>query len=148
MRLASLRGAAVHRVVRREATIRYDRGVPSLTLIEVAVAMVWLYEGLWCKVLGGSRHELEVVEAAPVFSPTAAALFLRALGVLETMLAVWVLTGWQPLWAAVAQTTLLVSLNTAGITWSRHLIPDPPGMLVKNFAFLVLVWVAAGRSAS
>jgi hypothetical protein len=122
--------------------------VPPLILIDVAVALVWLYEGLWCKVLGGSRHELEVVEAAPLFSPNVAALFLRALGVLETMLAVWVLTGWQPLWAAVVQTTLLVSLNTAGIMWSRHLIPDPPGMLVKNFAFLILVWVAAGRSAS
>jgi hypothetical protein len=122
--------------------------VPPLILIDVAVALVWLYEGLWCKVLGGSRHELEVVEAAPLFSPNVAALFLRALGVLETMLAVWVLTGWQPLWAAVVQTTLLVSLNTAGIMWSRHLIPDPPGMLVKNFAFLLLVWVAAGRSAS
>ncbi len=122
--------------------------MPPLILIDVAVALVWLYEGLWCKVLGGSRHELEVVEAAPLFSPNVAALFLRALGVLETMLAVWVLTGWQPLWAAVVQTTLLVSLNTAGIMWSRHLIPDPPGMLVKNFAFLLLVWVAAGRSAS
>lgn len=122
--------------------------MPPLVLIDVAVALVWLYEGLWCKVLGGSRHELEVVEAAPLFSPTVAALFLRALGVLETMLAVWVLTGWQPLCAAIVQTALLVSLNTAGITWSRHLIPDPPGMLVKNFAFLVLVWVAAGRAAS
>jgi hypothetical protein len=122
--------------------------VPPLLLIEIAVAGVWLYEGFWCKLLGGSRHELEVVEAAPLFSPTLAALFLRALGVFECALAAWVLTGWQPLWAAVVQTLLLVSLNTAGITWSRHLIPDPPGMLIKNFAFLVLVWVAAGQAAS
>jgi DoxX-like family len=117
-------------------------------LIEVAVATVWLYEGLWCKLLGGSRHELEVVEAAPLFSPSLAALFLRGLGVFECALALWVLSGWQPVWAAATQTLLLVALNTAGITWSRHLIPDPPGMLVKNFAFLVLVWVAAGRAAS
>jgi len=69
------------------------------------------------------------------------------LGVFESALAVWVLAGWQPLWAAFVQTMLLVSLNSAGITWSRHLIPDPPGMLIKNFAFLVLVWVAAARAA-
>jgi len=116
-------------------------------LIKLAVAVVWLYEGLWCKVLGGSRHELEVVQAAPLLSPSLAALFLRGLGVFECALAAWVLTGWQPLWAAVLQTVCLVSLNTAGITWSRHLIPDPPGMLVKNFAFLILVWVAAGQAA-
>ena len=122
--------------------------MPSLLLIEVAVAAVWLYEGLWCKVLGGSRHEREVVEAAPLFSPHVAAVFLRAVGVFECALAVWVLSGWQPLWGAVVQTVLLVSLNSAGITWSRHLIPDPPGMLVKNFAFLILVWVAAAQAAS
>jgi hypothetical protein len=39
---------------------------------------------------------------------------------------------------------LLVALNANGIAWSRHLIHDPAGMVVKNFAFLVLAWVAAG----
>lgn len=121
--------------------------MPPRIVIEIAVAAVWLYEGLWCKVLRGSHHELEVVEAAPLFGPRLAGLFLGALGVLECALAAWVLAGWQPLWAAVIQTVLLVALNTAGITWSRHLIPDPPGLLVKNFAFLVLVWVAAGQAA-
>jgi hypothetical protein len=127
--------------------MRYDRRVPPLMLMQIAVAMVWLYEGLWCKVLGRSLHELQVVEAAPLFGREVAALFLRALGVFECGLAVWVLSGWQPLWAAVVQTVCLLTLNTAGITWSRHLIPDPPGMLVKNFAFLILVWVAAGQAA-
>ncbi|HVN86121.1 MAG TPA: DoxX-like family protein [Candidatus Binatia bacterium] len=122
--------------------------MPPVILVKIAVALVWLYEGLWCKMLGGSRHELEVVEAAPLFNARLAAWFLRALGVFECTLALWVLIDWQPVWAAVVQTGLLVSLNTAGITWSRHLIPDPPGMLVKNFAFLVLVWVAAGLAGS
>jgi uncharacterized membrane protein YphA (DoxX/SURF4 family) len=120
--------------------------MPPLPLIEIAVAMVWLYEGLWCKVLGRSRHEFEVVQASPIFPPHLAVLFLRALGVFECALAVWVLSGWQPRLGALVQTVLLVLLNSAGITWSRHLIPDPAGMLVKNFAFLVLVWVAGGQS--
>ncbi len=119
--------------------------MPPLLLIEAAIAAVWLYEGLWCKVLGRSAHQLEVVEASPLFGPRLSGLFLRALGVFECGLALWVLSGWQPVWAAVVQSALLVGLNTAGITWSRHLIPDPPGMVLKNFAFLVLVWVAAGQ---
>ncbi len=122
--------------------------MPPLILIEIGVAAVWLYEGLWCKVLRRSPHEFEVVEAAPLFSPRVATLFLGALGVFECALAVWVLSGWQPLWAAVIQTALLITLNTAGMTWSRHLIPDPPGLLLKNFAFLLLVWVAAGQAAN
>jgi hypothetical protein len=42
---------------------------------------------------------------------------------------------------------LLIALNGSGLLWARHIIHDPAGMIVKNFAFLVLVWVAAGLPA-
>ncbi len=121
--------------------------MPPPWLTALAVALVWLYEGLWCKVLGRSRHEREVVATAAWPPPRFAGLFLRALGVFECGLAVWVLSGRQPLFAALVQSGLLIALNTAGVGWSRHLIPDPAGLVIKNFAFLVLVWVAAGQAA-
>lgn len=43
---------------------------------------------------------------------------------------------------------LLVMLNGSGSLWARHIIHDPPGMLVKNFAFLVLAWVSASLPGS
>jgi len=117
--------------------------MPPLWLLQAAVAAVWLYEGFWCKVLGRSRHEFEVVEQVPfLLAPTAHRL-LRILGVVETALGVWVLSGWQPIPAAIVQTALLVGLNSAGIWFSRQRIPDPAGMVVKNTAFLVLAWVTA-----
>ena len=58
------------------------------------------------------------------------------------------LTGIEPWWCALVQTLLLVTLNANGLVWSRHIIHDPAGMVVKNFAFLVLVWVAAGLPES
>jgi hypothetical protein len=36
---------------------------------------------------------------------------------------------------------LLVVLNANGLLWARHVIHEPAGMIVKNIAFLVLVWV-------
>ena len=69
--------------------------------------------------------------------------FLMALGAVEVAIGVWVLTGLAPFLCALAQTVLLVSLNANGWIWSRHVIHDPRGMRVKNFAFLVLAWVAA-----
>lgn len=122
--------------------------MPPLLLIQIAVAAVWLYEGMWCKVLGRSAHELEVVEATPLFSKRQAWWFLKLLGVYESLLAVWVMTGWQPVWCALVQTLTLIGLNSAGLLFSRHLIPDPAGMVVKNAAFLVLAWVAAGFLAT
>lgn len=122
--------------------------MPPLTLLQWAVAAVWIYEGLWCKVLGRSPHEFAVIAAAPMMGPQRGPLFLRALGVVECGLAAWVLSGWRPYDAALAQTVLLVALNTGGLSWSRHLIPDPAGMVIKNFAFLVLAWVAAAQAAT
>ncbi|HUJ28522.1 MAG TPA: DoxX-like family protein [Myxococcales bacterium] len=116
-------------------------------LVRVAVAAVWLYEGLWCKLLGGDPNQAKIVDSVPRFGPRVGALFLRALGVVEVAMGVWALTGAAPLWCAAAQTALLVTLNANGLLWARHLIHDPPGMVVKNFAFLVLAWVCAGLPA-
>ncbi|HTR50388.1 MAG TPA: DoxX-like family protein [Kofleriaceae bacterium] len=120
--------------------------MPPVWLLRAAVAAVWAYEGGWCKLLGGDPNQVRVVEAVPRLGPMVGAAFLKLLGVVECALAVWVLTGAAPLACAIAQTALLVALNGNGIAWSRHLIHDPAGMVVKNFAFLVLAWVAAGVS--
>jgi uncharacterized membrane protein YphA (DoxX/SURF4 family) len=117
--------------------------MPPLWLLQAAVAAVWLYEGLWCKVLSRSPHQFEVVEQVPGFAPRTAHALLRLLGVAETALGVWVLSGRQPIVAAIVQTALLIGLNSAGIYFSRERIPDPAGMVLKNAAFLVLAWVAA-----
>lgn len=121
--------------------------MPPYWLVRGAVAAVWLYEGLWCKLLRGEPREFEVVKAVPRFGERFGVPFLMGLGVVEVTLAVWVLSGVSPLLCAAAQTVLLVSLNVNGFIWSRHLIHDPRGMLVKNFAFLVLAWVAAAIPA-
>jgi hypothetical protein len=121
--------------------------LPPAWLIRAAVAAVWLYEGLWCKLLGGEPHQLEVVEAVPRLGPRVGALFLKALGAVETALGLWALSGAEPEACALAQTVLLVTLNANGLIWARHIIHDPAGMVVKNFAFLVLAWVSASLAA-
>jgi hypothetical protein len=132
----------------RRVRLAYDRGMsvelPPIWLIRAAVAAVWIYEGLWCKLLRGQPHELAVVEAVPRFGPKVGARFLQALGVVEVALGGWVLSGAEPRACAITQTVLLIALNANGLVWARHLIHDPAGMVVKNTAFLVLAWVAAG----
>ena len=118
--------------------------LPPVWLIRVAVSAVWLYEGLWCKLLRGQPHQLEVVGAVPRFDARTSAIFLKLLGVVEVGLAIWAFTGVAPIPCAAAQTLLLVSLNAGGLVFARRIIHDPAGMVVKNFAFLLLVWVAAG----
>ena len=112
-------------------------------LVRFAVAAVWLYEGLWCKLLGGDPRQREIVEAVPRFGAALGAVVLMALGIVEVALAGWVLSGVAPVHAALVETLVLVTINANGLAWSRRLIHDPAGMVVKNAAFLVLAWVAA-----
>lgn len=112
-------------------------------LIQCAVAAVWFYEGLWCKLLRGEPQEFKIVRAVPRYGEKLGVPFLLLLGVVEVAIGFWVLSGVAAQLCAVAQTVLLVSLNANGWIWARHLIHDPYGMLLKNFAFLILAWVAA-----
>jgi hypothetical protein len=120
--------------------------VPPIAVIRCAVAAVWLYEGLWCKLLGREARQVQVVEAVPRLGPLVGRYFLKGLGAVESLLALWVLSGITPGLCALAQTVLLVSLNANGLLWARHIIHDPGGMVVKNASFLLLAWLGAAMT--
>jgi len=102
---------------------------------------VWLYEGLWCKILGRVASQIQVVTAVPRLGARWGPLVLKLLGIVEVALAAWVISGIGPGGCAIAETVLLVTLNLNGLLWARHIIHEPAGMVVKNLSFLVLVWV-------
>ena len=117
--------------------------MPPILLIRLAIALIWFYEGLWCKLLGRMPQQEGIVERVPFLGPRVSHVFLKGLGVVECTLGFWVLAGWQGWWAALVQTVLLVTMNAIGLTFARRLIHDPPGMVLKNFSFVILIWVAA-----
>jgi hypothetical protein len=113
------------------------------TLIRGAVAAVWLYQGLWCKLLGGAGRHAEIVGSVPLLGAAAAHGLLLAIGAAECALAFWTLSGLRLRAAAVVQTLVLAAMNGGGLLWAGRLIADPAAMLLQNFAFLLLAWVAA-----
>jgi DoxX-like family len=113
---------------------------PPLILLRASVAAVWVYEGLWCKLLGQTPSQVDVAKAVPVVGRFGTTL-LKLVGAVECGLAVWVMTGIAPGACAISQTALLVILNANGLMWARRMIHEPAGMVVKNIAFLALVWV-------
>jgi hypothetical protein len=122
-------------------------GMPPVWLLRCSIAAVWLYEGLWCKLLGRTASQVEVVTAVPRLGARFGVAFLKSLGVLEVVLAGWVISGVAPGLCAVTQTAVLVTLNANGLLWSRKFIHEPLGMVVKNAAFLLLVWICGAMSA-
>jgi len=120
--------------------------MPNLLLIRASVAAVWIYQGLWCKVLGNATRQQAILDSVPFLNDAQAHSALMLLGAAECLLAAWVLWGRAPFGAALAQTILLAMMNAGGIAWASRIIPDAPGMLLQNFAFLLLAWIAAGEA--
>jgi hypothetical protein len=108
-----------------------------------AVAGVWLYHGLWCKVLGRCPEQARIVADVPGLRAGRAEALLLALGVAETALAGWVISGARPRLAAATGTTLVLVMNAGGFAFGRRHIAAPRALLLENACFLALAWLAA-----
>lgn len=112
-----------------------------------AVAGVWLYHGLWCKLLGGCPEQADIVAAVPGLRGERGRTVLLGIGVVETALAVWVLTGRRPREAAAIGTALVAGMNAGGLTFGRRHIPAPKRLVAENLTFIALAWLAAEEDA-
>jgi uncharacterized membrane protein YphA (DoxX/SURF4 family) len=107
--------------------------------VRACVALVWLYEGLWLKLIRRAPHELAVVEGVGGFGPLTPLQFLQAVGAGETLLAVGVLSGlwWRGL--AWFQIALLAAMNAVGILMGGGAIAEPAGLVVRNLPFVACI---------
>jgi DoxX-like family len=112
-----------------------------------AVAGVWLYHGLSCKLLGGCPEQVNIVAAVPRLRGRVTKPVLLGIGVIETILAVWVMSGRKPRGAAALGTALVAGMNAGGLTFGRQHIPAPKTLIAENVAFLALAWLAAEEDA-
>lgn len=107
-------------------------------LLRVAVAAVWLYQGLWLKLLAVDPRHLEIVSAVPVGLPPR--LLLGAIGVLETTFGIATLGRWRPRPFAWLQIGALVAMNGMGIAFAAGSIPDIGAMVTMNLVFALAIW--------
>jgi uncharacterized membrane protein YphA (DoxX/SURF4 family) len=106
--------------------------------LRVAVAAVWLYQGLWLKLIAPSPRHVEIVAAVPVGLPPR--MVLGAIGVLETTFGLATLCCWRPRTFAWLQIGALVAMNGMGIAFAAGSIPDIGGMVTMNLVFMLAIW--------
>lgn len=111
------------------------------TWARVVVGLVWITFGLLFKVLRLlPRHERIVAE---ILGERVAPWLTRLIGLGETALGLWVLSGLYPAAAAALQTALLLTMNGLELRRARHLLLTPRGMVAANVVLLGLAWYAA-----
>ena len=107
-------------------------------LLAALIGGVWVFHGLWSKMLGQiPRHQLIV---GRILGDAWAAPATLAIGLCEIAMGIWVFTGRFRRTCATVQTLALVAMNTLEILLARDLLISAPGMVALNLAFLTLVW--------
>ncbi|MBL7945531.1 MAG: DoxX-like family protein [Flavobacteriales bacterium] len=99
-------------------------------------ALIWLVNGLWCKVLGMVPRHQEIVAA--IISPAVASPLTLAIGFAEMGMAAWIIWGWRYRFCAVLQIAIILLMNVIEffavpelLLWGRW-----------NIVFAVLLCVA------
>lgn len=99
--------------------------------LRCAMAAVWLYNGLWLKILAVDPHHARIV-ASTLGHPA----WLTAIGAGESILALGILSGRFSRFVNMAQIALLVAMNAVGILFSGQ-IERPLGLVVSNLPLLM-----------
>lgn len=108
-------------------------------IVRGLIALVWLINGLWCKVLGQvPRHEAIV---ARVLSEELARPLTVTIGWLEVGMFVWVLSGVRARWCFLLQIALVVAMNAIEVTLARDLLLWGPLNTVFAGLFVALLWM-------
>lgn len=111
-----------------------------LAVVRLALAAVWIYEGLWLKVARPSMHELAVAQSVTI-GPLSPVTLLRVIGGGETLMGLGVLSGRYARFLAWFQGVVLVLMNAVGILFAGDAIPDPVGLVIHNLPLLACIVV-------
>ena len=104
----------------------------------MAIGSVWIFHGLYSKILAGiPRHRLIVDRILGEGIGDRATLVI---GTLEMLLGLWVFSGLRRVSCATVQTLAIVSMNTLEILLARELLISAAGMVLLNLTFLGTVW--------
>jgi hypothetical protein len=88
------------------------------TILTISIGLVWLVNGLFCKLLNFvPRHE-EIV--ARILGPEHATLFTKTIGIAEILMFVWIVSRIKSRWCAVVQIVVVAAMNTMEFI----LVPD------------------------
>lgn len=120
-------------------------------LIRITMALVWLINGLFCKLLGAvPRHEQIV---ARILGPAHAHPLTQLIGLLEIIMALWILSRWRPRLCGLLQIAAVAVMNNIELIMASDLLLFGAwnAALATLFIFLVYMyyfrnWPAENKS--
>lgn len=109
----------------------------------IAIAIVWIVNGLFCKLLNGVPRHGQIVSR--ILGPTYAAPLTRIIGFLEVLMAVWVLSGIKSRWCTLSQIVLIGIMNILEFFMAGDLLLFGPLNIVFAAIFIILLYIHGYR---
>jgi hypothetical protein len=81
----------------------------SPLIVRILFALVWLVNGVWCKILDGVPRHREIV--ARILGEEHSLVLTRLIGFGEVFMAAWILSGIRWKWGCAAQIAAVVMMN-------------------------------------
>ncbi|MCA9776485.1 MAG: DoxX family membrane protein [Candidatus Eremiobacteraeota bacterium] len=112
----------------------------ELLFIRFVLAFVWFYNGLYLKLILVDPEHLKVVQEVGGLGPLSPEQFLFLIGLGETALGLFILSGWKYPMACYIQIALVLSMNVIGIASGG--VDNPLALIAVNLPLLACMWVA------
>lgn len=117
--------------------MQQDNRVLIRIVLKILISLVWLINGLFCKVLNFvPRHQLIV---ARILGDDFSNLITRAIGSLEILMFVWILSGIKSRLCAILQIIIVLTMNVIEFILAPDLLLFGKANLLIAFAFTGVV---------
>ena len=109
-------------------------------IITFLIALVWLINGAYCKYLGMvPRHE-EIVQRILSFDRPGANIATLGIGILEVLMALWIVSNIKQRINAIAQIIIIATMNTFEFILAPDLLLWGRFNSVFAFLFIMLIY--------
>ncbi len=111
----------------------------SQRLLTWCIALVWLVNGLFCKVLGlVPRHEQIV---ARILTPGYSHTYTVLIGISEIVMAIWILSRFKARLNAIVQIVVIATMNVIEFIFAPDLLLWGKFNSVFAFIFILIVFI-------
>jgi len=107
-------------------------------IINYLIALVWIANGLFCKVMNLVPRHKQIVTR--ILGGEHAVLFTKLIGVAEILMALWILTNIKPRLNAAAQILIIATMNTIEFILAPDLLLWGRANAIFAFMFIVLIY--------
>lgn len=108
-------------------------------IIRITIGLVWLVNGLYCKLLSQVPRHQEIV--SEILGVEQSHFYTRFIGVLEILMAIWILSDYRSNWHTYLQILVVTSMNILEFILVPDLLLWGHYNIVFAFIFLIVVYV-------